>query len=105
MDFSKHDYSFLHFSWSHTISDLRSPSFSHPTTTSQPSSLKQIKVKKANAPTSEELHVSKPSHVSNLKAALNNFKLSTWKSRQELARIYPSSFQTLGIEFITDFLF
>ena len=91
---------FLHFSWSHTISDLRSPTFSEPPppASSQPSSLKPMKVTRNKPRTSDASHVSKTnSHVSNLKAALNNFKLSTWKSRQELARIYPSSFQTLGI--------
>ena len=57
-----------------------------------------MKISRTKPRTSDAVHVSESnSHVSNLKAALNNFKLSTWKSRQELARIYPSSFQTLGI--------
>ena len=35
-----------------------------------------------------------------LHAALNNFRLSTWKSRQKLASAYPESLKSLGRNFV-----
>ena len=69
-----------HFSWSHTISDLRSPLQPQPCSPS-PTSTKPAGQRK---------------HFSQLQTALQNFKLSTWKSRQELARKYPDTLKKLG---------
>ena len=74
-------------SWSHTISDLRSSSV-------WKAEASPVSIQNASPPTgrkhrTEELH-----------AALNNFRLSTWKSRQKLASAYPESLKSLGWNFV-----
>jgi len=72
------------YSWSHTISDLRT----HCTDWT-----------KSPPPSFSLGHNSNYHQASNpappLQTALNNFKHATWRSRQELAKIYPESFKTI----------
>ena len=69
----------VHYSWSHTIADLRSSA-----------------VWRSPAASTQSPRDRRASKVTQLHTALNNFKLATWKSRQKLAKTYPESLQSIG---------
>ena len=70
----------VHYSWSHTIADLRSSAV----------------WRSPAAPSTQSPRDRRASKVTQLHTALNNFKLATWKSRQKLAKTYPESLQSIG---------
>ena len=78
--FNIHIIDIVHYSWSHTIADLRSSAV----------------WRSPAVPSTQSPRDRRASKVTQLHTALNNFKLATWKSRQKLAKTYPESLQSIG---------